>query len=525
MQKKNKQQTEQNQTSPVPKQTSPVPKQISPVPKQTSPVPKQSGPVPKQSSPVPKQSGPVPKQSAPVQKSEDQIPILKSEDQIPILKSEDQSSVLWDPPAGTRDFFPENMVYREWLFNTWKSVSQSFGFQMYDGPIVENLILYTRKGGDDIEKEMYAFKLGNNTYTLRPEMTPTAARMICKSYSKSVGPSKWFSIPQCWRYEDTSRGRKREHYQWNVDIFGAQPVKSEVEILLVLCTFFNKVKLTPDDVTIKISNRQILQKILDGFNVPNGKFERACNIIDKSNKITREELSQMLKDEINLTDDNVQTIFDLIACQNIEGLKKFLGDEDPTIKELQQIFQMCQDVGIGNWICFDASIVRGLSYYTDLCLEGFCKHPDLKRAICGGGRYDNLIDKTYGYKEKVPAFGIGLGDVTILDTLQELKRLPELNLYVDYYVIPYNDEFYSQSLKVCNQIRQKNESKIVSIHMLGGKIGKAFDYARRMNAKFAILVAPTEWKENKIKIKNMMLDRDNENKEKTIILDDFINSI
>ena len=437
-------------------------------------------------------------------------------------EQEEKFLISLDPPAGTRDFMPEDMRVRNWLFAFWKNVSRRFGYGEYDAPVVEYEELYTRKGGDDITKEMFAFTLGNNKLALRPEMTPSIARMMMKYYKTSPPPFKMFSIPQCWRYEDIKRGRKREHFQWNCDIFGAEKVLSEIEIFQMVTTFFEAVGLTSSDVILKVSNRMILQKVLDGMGVPKDSFARACVLIDKLAKIPKEEMTELLRTEISLTEEQVDTIYELCSVTNIDCLSKFLGENDETFLEMKKIFDIADKIGIGKWLQLDVSIVRGLSYYTGIVFEGFSLTlPNLQKSICGGGRYDNLLS-SYGYKEQVPAIGFGFGDVVIVEMLRDLGKLPLCPTETQYLVVPFNESFFVEASQVAQLMRGKGIN--AELYTKNTRITKAYDYADRKGINSVVLIAPGEWAEKKIVLKKLR-ETDTKLKQVTIELGEFIDGL
>ena len=435
----------------------------------------------------------------------------------------DPISINLDPLAGTRDFPPKEMRVRNWLFDIWRDISKKFGFGEYDCPIIECADLYTRKGGDDITKEMFAFTLGNNHLALRPEMTPSVSRLVIKNITLEPLPYKWFSIPQCWRYEDIKRGRKREHYQWNADVFGAEKITSEIEIFTMVITFFERIGLTPNDVVLKVSNRMILQKVLNKMNVVNDLFECACVIIDKIAKLSKDEISKMLQIEISLTDNQIDTIYDLCKVDNINQLSLFLDELDETFLEMKKIFDLAEKIGIGPWLQFDASIVRGLSYYTGLVFEGFSKnHPNLQKSICGGGRYDDLLTK-YGYKQKIPAIGFGFGDVVIIELLKDMGKLPKCPSETKYLVVPFNNEFFAQAMNVSQMMRTKDVC--VETYTKNTRIKNAYDYADRKGIDNVVFIAPNEWSKNEIVLKKLREDKNSATKQISISLTDFIDSL
>lgn len=425
-----------------------------------------------------------------------------------------------DPPAGTRDFTPKEMRLRNWLFDTWKKISNQFNFQEYDAPLVEYQDLYTRKGGDDIIKEMFAFELNGQKLTLRPEMTPSVTRMIMKHYKTEPAPHKWFSIPQCWRNEDIKSVRKREHYQWNCDVFGAEKITSEIEMFCVIVSFFKAVGLTPNEVCLRVSNRMILQKVLNRMGVSDEMFTPACILIDKLAKMSRDDMTIKLCSEIGLTEEQVNDIYALCDIKDVNLISKFLGETDETFLEMQQIFKLANQCGIAEWLQFDASIVRGLSYYSGLVFEGFCKGlPNLQKSMCGGGRYDNLVSG-YGYPEKVPAIGFGFGDVVITEVLRELGKLPDLTAGAKYMVIPFNMGLFGDAVNVSNEIRAKGFD--VEIYTKNTRVKNAFDYADRKGIEQVVLIAPDEWANKMVVVKNLRLAKDDPNKEMKLSLDDFL---
>ena len=431
-------------------------------------------------------------------------------------------SINLDSIAGTRDFPPDEMIKQNWLFNIWRSISKEFGYREYTCPIVEYADLYTRKGGDDVISEMFAFTLGNNKLALRPEMTPSLARLMSKTYQTEPTPFKWFSIPQCWRYEDIKRGRKREHYQWNVDVFGAEKVTSEIEIFMMIVEFFKRIGLTSNDVVLKVSNRMILQKVLSKMGIVEDLHTKIFITIDKINKMTRAEMSTLLQSEFDMKNEDINCIFSLCEITDINFIASLLGDQDETYIEMKKIFELAKQIGINEWLQFDASIVRGLSYYTGITFEGFPKNlPTLQKSLCGGGRYDDLMT-TYGYKEKVPAVGFGFGDVVIMELLKDLNLIPVLKNETQYLVVSFNDDLFvdavllSQSMRA-NKINTETWTK--STH-----IKKAYDYANRKGIDHVILIAPIEWKNQQIVLKNLR-ENDPALKQTTLSLDVFMKSL
>lgn len=428
------------------------------------------------------------------------------------------TNISMESLPGTRDFYPDDMLPRNWLFNKWHNLSKKFAFKEYDAPILENADLWDKKSGSDILQEMYVFEKAGVKMALRPEMTPSVTRMIINCHKSITLPARWYSVPQCWRYETTARGRRREFYQWNIDIFGAQPIRSEIEIFSILISFLKSVKLTTNDVTIRVSDRRILQEIMDSFGVPADKFVKACNLVDKITKLSKEDLTLMFQEQIGLTSEQIDQIYEIVEITDIRDLKKYIPDS-PAVKELEQIMVIFEELGFMDWITFDLSIVRGLAYYTGIVFEGYFKNSELKRAIFGGGRYDNLM-ATYG-ADPIPAIGFGMGDVVIMDVLNERGLVPRMSHSCDYLVVAFNDSLFPAAMSIANRMRDQTNYS-VETYMGKNRLKIALDYGNRTGVKNVIIVAPDEWQSNCITIKPMTgvtkLQR-------TITLDAFISEL
>lgn len=440
--------------------------------------------------------------------------------------SQSNLNALIYPPSGTRDFFPDDMLLRNWLFNIWSDVAKQYNYQQYDAPILEHSNLYTiKRGGDDILNEMYSFEKDNIKLCLRPEMTPSLTRMIMQILPSSILPLKWFSIPQCWRYETTTRGRKREHFQWNVDMFGTEKIKSETEILDIITTFLKKINLTSNDIVIKISNRKLLQKVLSNFGITEeDQFMKACNVFDKLEKLEKNDLIKMFKDNVNLSDEQIEKILIFSEIKNFDDLVNlnFLDKDDIILTEMKKIFENANKLGFGEWLQFDVSVIRGLSYYTGIVFEAYSKSTEMKRAILGGGAYENLLT-TYGFPSPVPAIGFGCGDVVIMDILKELNKLPIFESRTDYVIIPFNDDYFADSCVIANKLREKG--KTVDVYMKKTRLNVAYSYADRIKANNVILLAPDEWSNGLIVVKNLRMELDSTEKQKTVNLDEYLSSL
>ena len=399
---------------------------------------------------------------------------------------------------GTRDFYPEDMRLRNWLFDNFDDAALLHGFQEYDAPVLESEELYTRKQGEEITQQLYNFKdKGDRKVALRPEMTPSLARMVMSRAGVLPMPIKWYSIPQCWRYERTQRGRGREHYQWNVDIWGTDAISADAELLSVLVTFFRSVGLTEEDLVIKMSSRKVLEEVLGSLGLEGDIFAKTCIIVDKMDKLPADVVSEQLGD-LGLEKSAIQTIQSTLAIKDMNSLEEILGKESAAVSELTSLFSALEAYGISGWIEFDASIVRGLAYYTGPVFEAHDRAGEL-RAICGGGRYDKLLS-TLGGKD-LPATGFGFGDMVIMELLAEKDLVPELISGVDDVVISLSPELRNAAMSVATSLR--NTGKSVDLVLEDKRLKWAFKHAERSGAQRLVMVMPDEWKEGKVKIKDL----------------------
>ena len=399
---------------------------------------------------------------------------------------------------GTRDFYPEDMRLRNWLFDNFIAASLLHGFEEYDAPVLEQEELYTRKQGEDITQQLYNFQdKGDRKVALRPEMTPSLARMVMARAGALPLPIKWFSIPQCWRYERTQRGRGREHYQWNVDIWGTTEISADAELISVIVTFFEEMGLTSDDIVIRISSRKVLEEVLGSLGVEGDLFTKTCVIVDKMDKLSSEIIEEQLS-ELGHSSDVINKIQTILGIKDMDNLRSSLEDSSSAILELDTLFDLIDAYGMSEWVQFDASIVRGLAYYTGSVFEAHDREGKF-RAICGGGRYDNLLS-TLGGKD-LPATGFGFGDMVIMEVLKEKGLVPELISGVDDIVIPLSPDLRDIAVRVAASLRLSDRT--VDLVLEDKKIKWAFKHAERTGAKRLVLLAPDEWSRNMIKVKDL----------------------
>ena len=399
---------------------------------------------------------------------------------------------------GTRDFYPEDMRLRNWLFERFHSAARSHGFEEYDAPVLESEELYTRKAGEEIVGQLYNFEdKGGRRVALRPEMTPSLARMVMARAGGLALPIKWYSIPQCWRYERTQRGRGREHYQWNVDIWGMNGIEADAELLSVLVQFFDSVGLSSEDLVIRISSRKVLEEVLGSLGLEGEIFAQTCVIVDKMDKLPEDVIEAQLSD-LGLSSESISTIRSVLGITELESLSSALASDSEALIELQSLFSLCDSYGISDWVSFDASVVRGLAYYTGPVFEAHDRAGNL-RAICGGGRYDKLIGTLGG--NDLPATGFGFGDMVVMELLADKGLLPELSTGVGDVVFGMGTELRSAAMQVAAKLR--SAGRTVDLVLEDKKMKWVFKHAERCGASRLVMVMPDEWAEGKVRIKDL----------------------
>ena len=412
---------------------------------------------------------------------------------------------------GTRDFYPEDMRLRNWLFERFHSAARSHGFEEYDAPVLESEELYTRKAGEEIVGQLYNFEdKGGRKVALRPEMTPSLARMVMARAGALALPIKWYSIPQCWRYERTQRGRGREHYQWNVDIWGMNGIEADAELLSVLIQFFDSVGLSSEDLVIRISSRKVLEEVLGSLGLEGEIFAQTCVIVDKMDKLPEDVIEAQLSD-LGLSSESISTIRSVLGITDMQSLSSSLSSDSEALIELQSLFSLCDSYGISDWVSFDASVVRGLAYYTGPVFEAHDRAGNL-RAICGGGRYDKLIGTLGG--NDLPATGFGFGDMVVMELLADKGLLPELSTGVSDVVFGMGTELRGAAMQVAAKLR--SAGRTVDLVLENKKMKWVFKHAERCGATRLVMVMPDEWAEGKVRIKDLDIGE-----ESTVAMEDL----
>ena len=403
------------------------------------------------------------------------------------------------PPKGTRDFPPEEMRRRSWLFGHFRATARAFGFEEFDAPVLESEELFTRKAGEEITTQLYNFvDKGDRRVALRPELTPSFARLILQQGKSLALPAKWFAIGQCWRYERMTRGRRREHYQWNMDIVGVSGVEAEAELLAAITTFFKRVGVTSADVGIKVSSRKLLQEVLTRYGIGTDCFAPVCVVVDKIEKLPREKIEEELR-ELGVTEEAIAGILAATTMRTVEELEALIGPDAEAVKDLKQLFAYAEAYGYRDWLVFDACVVRGLAYYTGIVFEGFDRAGEL-RAICGGGRYDMLLGALGG--ENQPMVGFGFGDAVIVELLRDRGLMPDFAAgETQDLVFPLSESLRPAAMRVAAKLREAG--RMVDLVLEDKKAKWAFKQAERIGAERVILLGEKEWEAGNVRVKDL----------------------
>lgn len=391
---------------------------------------------------------------------------------------------------GTRDFYPEEMALRRWMFDIIREVSTRFGYQEYDGPCLEFIDLYAAKSGEELVKEQaFVFSSpGDDMLTLRPELTPTLARMVAQKQYEIPFPLRWWSIGPFWRYENPQRGRTREFYQWNIDIVGTESVAADAEIVAVAATFFKETGLSADQVQIFVNNRRLMDQALSKLEISRDLRPKVFRVIDKLDKLSEKEWRAFALDS-GLTDIQVSGLLRLVNDEN-------LWQES---EALVQFFDLIEILGVDDYVSYNPKVIRGLDYYTGTVFEAFELGGE-SRAILGGGRYDNLVADVGG--NPLPGVGFAMGDVVMALVLEDAGVIPEKLGYKPQVVLTVFDETTLYASLIAAEELRKAGLRVV-IYPEADKLGKQFKYADRLDIPVAVVLGPDEIQNDQVAVKNL----------------------
>lgn len=414
---------------------------------------------------------------------------------------------------GFRDFYPSELAARSVIFANWREVARRYGFVEYDGPPLEPLELYTRKSGEEIAGQLYSFTdKGGREVALRPEMTPTLARMAGARANALRKPVRWFSIPQLFRYERQQRGRLREHFQLNVDIIGEANVTADAELLSVAIDIMRAFGLTPSDVVARVSDRRLLQGYLVAIGVPEAALPAVFAVIDKLDRqpraISDEKLAAAGIDAgareriLAIPGATLDDVAGALAGTPTEGI----------VAEFRTYLEYLDSLGVADWVKVDFAIVRGLAYYTGIVFELFDARGEL-RAICGGGRYDTLLRSLGG--ADLPALGFGMGDVVLGELLRERSLLPDSPASLELWVAYADECGIRDAMSVASRLRSRGKS--VEYALGGQKLARQLRAAAAAGAAEAVILRPGDLVEGAAVVRRM-----SDGAERRVRLDEWI---
>lgn len=396
---------------------------------------------------------------------------------------------------GVRDFYPEDLFVQNYIFNTWRKTVEKFGYVEYSASVLEPAELYKAKTGDEIVNEQtYTFTdRGDREVTLRPEMTPTVARLVAARQQNLAFPLRWYSIPNLFRYEKPQRGRLREHWQLNVDIFGVNSSNADIEIINIAFQIMKSFGAKESDFVIKVNNRKIINELYKRFNLDEEQSYKVSKIIDKKNKISESGFEEALEEIMG----DKATDFITVLSSN-EKIIEFLGSDNNPTNSLASLIEELRASGVKN-VVFDPTLMRGFDYYTDIVFEVFDLHPDNNRSVFGGGRYDDLLD-IFG-APKVPAVGFGAGDVTMRDFLETHGLMPKYNGSTELYICTTEDKYKKDANVLANTLRENNLN--VAVDFSSRKIGDQVKTAHKQGIPFVICLGENEVTSKTYPVKNM----------------------
>ena len=393
---------------------------------------------------------------------------------------------------GTRDFYPAEKAVNTWLWKTIREVSESYGYQEFDGPYLESIDLYAAKSGEELVKEQsFVFPDKNqNLIALRPELTPSLVRMIAQRQQQLFYPLRWWSFGPFWRYESPQKGRGREFFQWNADLIGVDSPEADAELAALLASLFQKVGLAPDQVQVFVNNRRLMEGELNEIGIPSDLQDAVFKTIDRRDKLSAGDWKAYALD-MGLNEPQFEAVQSLLASED-------LWKKSP---ELPRFFEAADALGISDYVAYSPRVIRGLDYYTGTVFEAQSISADVRRSIAGGGRYDNLLADVGG--QSLPGVGFAMGDMVLNVILDELGLLPPDRdaSPAQVMVTVFDEDSLLASYQLAAEYRRNGIQ--VCTYPTPEKLGKQFKHADRIGVKLAVVLGPDEIREGMVAIKNL----------------------
>ena len=395
--------------------------------------------------------------------------------------------ISFEPPRGMRDFYPEDMAWRSRVFDAFRAAGEAAGFRQYDACVVESYELLARKAGEEVGEQIYHFfDKSERHLALRAEMTPTLARMVAQRQKELSFPLKWTTIAQCFRYERMTKGRKREHYQWNLDIIGEDSVLAEAEVIGTACDALRRMGLSPADFKVHVSSRKFLGELLAKSGIAADCHAQVFLALDKRGKMPDAEIAAMLKDG-GLSDAEIEATFAIMETKDFSACP-----------ELVELFRLAEIAGFADCLEFDISVIRGLSYYTGVVFECFDTKGEF-RAIFGGGRYDNLLTTIGG--EPTSAVGLGFGDVVVTELLKarlgEDAAAARKGVAIGFMFPEQRDTAVSLAARL------RKSGECVDLALRSQKPKKFFSHAAESGAAQAVFLGPDDVEKGVARMKDL----------------------
>jgi len=390
---------------------------------------------------------------------------------------------------GTRDFYPEQMALRNWLYGHMRAAAQQFGYQEYDGPFIESIDLYAAKSGDELVKDQsYVFMdRGGDQVTLRPELTPSLARMVAARQGQLARPIRWWSFGPFWRYERPQKGRSREFFQWNVDLLGVESPAADAEVAAVAVAFFRSVGFGPTEIRLKFNNRRLMDLAIDGLGLAEIK-KAVFRLVDRRAKMSPEAWSNYAS-ELGL------------SGEQFEAMKTLFNNGElwRTSEECVAFAEAAEALGIGDFLEFDATVIRGLDYYTGTVIEAHDRDGEF-RSIAGGGRYDNLVGDVGG--DRLSGVGFAMGDIVPALVAQKYGKVPALRPSpAQVLVTNFDSAGQAASLRLATDLRAAGLN--VEWYPEPAKLDRQLKYADAAGVRFALLQGPDELEKGSVTVRDL----------------------
>ena len=405
------------------------------------------------------------------------------------------------PYKGTRDFYPDDMRLRNWFFGKIRAALELASYEEYNGPMLESLDMYIAKSGEEIAtKQTYNFAdRGGRTVAIRPEMTPSVARIVAAKLGELNYPLKWFSIPNMYRYERPQHGRLREFWQLNVDIFGCDTYEADLDVIESAISVMKAFGADETMFKVRINNRRFFNDVIAAICDTDAEgAKKVSKVVDRKGKVERESYEKDMT-ELGLNAEQIAKI-DALYTMSVDEATALCPDSQGA-QELSALFDMLAKTGLDKYCVFDFGIIRGLDYYTGTVFEVFDEAPENNRAMFGGGRYDNLVGM-FAKNAKISGVGYGMGDVTLEDFLRTHGLIPDIyKSEVKVLVSRFDDVPYEQYLKIADSLRQNGIT--ASVYVGTKKFGKQIDYAVKGHYSHVLIMGASEAESGCVKLKNL----------------------